>query len=381
MIKDLFVKSVLYLIRAIEIITFRKPVWLVYERGNDANDNGLWMFRYLQKYHPEIDSRYVITKDSPDRRKLKEYKKKLLELPSWELFFLLFKSRYLLTAHFGEYSEFLNGSQKLENLIHKILKNKKIVRLQHGISMNESSFLFSYHKTDLFICGAKPEYEYISQTHYFPSNIVKYTGLARFDGLYNINPDKNVILIMPTWRRWIKDEREFLESNYFNKFSHLLQDKDLQEALHIYGLKIVFNLHPCFRQYIKSFANLDLPDSISVVDSINIDIQELLKKASMLVTDYSSVAFDMVYMGKPICYYQFDEQEFRDKHFKEGYYSYREGLGPWIDNEKDLIECIVSYAKKNFEIQDLYKTRIANFFPIRDQKNCERIFNEIINLH
>ena len=39
----------------------------------------------------------------------------------------------------------------------------------------------------------------------------------------------------------------------------------------------------------------------------------------MLITDYSSVYFDIAYMRKPIIFYQFDEEEFRRKHYQRGY--------------------------------------------------------------
>ena len=46
--------------------TRHRPVWLVGERPETAQDTGVALFEYLREAHPEIDARYVITRDSPD---------------------------------------------------------------------------------------------------------------------------------------------------------------------------------------------------------------------------------------------------------------------------------------------------------------------------
>ena len=46
--------------------TRHRPVWLVGERPETAQDTGVALFEHLREAHPEIDARYVITRDSPD---------------------------------------------------------------------------------------------------------------------------------------------------------------------------------------------------------------------------------------------------------------------------------------------------------------------------
>ena len=38
----------------------------------------------------------------------------------------------------------------------------------------------------------------------YKRDVLKYTGFARFDGLYNYNV-KNQILVMPTWRKYLHE--------------------------------------------------------------------------------------------------------------------------------------------------------------------------------
>ena len=37
-----------------------RNLWLISERGNDAGDNGYWLYRYLKENHTEINCAYVI---------------------------------------------------------------------------------------------------------------------------------------------------------------------------------------------------------------------------------------------------------------------------------------------------------------------------------
>lgn len=358
-----------------------RPIWLFVERGDDACDNGLWMFSYMQNVHPEIDSRYVITANSSGRKNLLGYENSIVTLPSLTFYYCLLRSRCLLSAHFMNCMSFVKLPKPIFNFIYRIVISKKIVRLQHGITHQDMDWFFrQYYRTDLFICGAKREREFIIEKGYFPADIVKYTGLARFDGLHDININEGEILLMPTWRHWIKEEKQFAESQYFQTFKDLLLNRQLHKVLDNNKLTINFCIHPCFRNYNHLFQEISLPRNIKIMDTNNINIQELLKQSAMLITDYSSVAFDFAYMEKPICYFQFDEKEYRKNDFGKGYYDHKQGFGLWSEDVDGLINCIEKYAKNNMSIFEEHRKRIEEFFTIRDNKNCKRIYEETIRI-
>ena len=60
---------------------------------------------------------------------------------------------------------------------------------------------------------------------------------------------------------------------------------------------------------------------IKIASTEEYDVQTVLKESAYLITDYSSISFDFAYMKKPLCYFQFDYAEFREKHYPEGYFS------------------------------------------------------------
>lgn len=68
---------------------------------------------------------------------------------------------------------------KLQNL-----SKKKVIFLQHGIIKDYlPNLIYPNIKLYLFVCGAKPEYEYINKCFNHPSGVVQYTGFARYDSL------------------------------------------------------------------------------------------------------------------------------------------------------------------------------------------------------
>ena len=102
-------------------------------------------------------------------------------------------------------------------------------------------------------------------------------------------------------------------------------------------------------------------------------IQELLKSTAVMITDYSSVFMDMVYMKKPVLHYQFDEEKFRRGQYAEGYFSYRDGFGPVCTEQEELVDALRGfYGEDGFRMREPYLSRVERFFPCYDTDNCRR---------
>ena len=86
-------------------------------------------------------------------------------------------------------------------------------------------------------------------------------------------------------------------------------------------------------------------------------------------------------MKKPEIFFQFDEQEYRSQHYEKGYFDYRkDGYGPVFTNPKEVAKYIEQLLGNDCEMEERYRSRVDSFFAFRDQKNCERNFNAIMNL-
>lgn len=351
-------------------------IWIISERGNEARDNGLYLFKYIKNYHPEISCYYVISSNSKDYFKLKSYKEYLINKGSIKHYLLLHKASKLISTHV--YGATPDGSRfkKLKKTFN-ILKRKKIVFLQHGIIKAIIPMLFYENlKLDLFVSGAKIEYDFIKKYYHYPDGIVKYTGLPRYDGL-NTFSTKRQILFMPTWRKYLNGDN-FLKSEYYKKVLALLSSQKLKSILDTNSYKLVFFPHLGIQPFLNEFESKNKSNNIVVAD-LNYDVQMLLKESEILITDYSSVFFDFAYMKKPILCYQFDADTYYSNHYSKGEYD-GELFGLVAYNEKDLLEELEKIIDNGSRMEEKYKANVDLVFPIRDQNNCKRVFEAIKQL-
>jgi CDP-glycerol glycerophosphotransferase (TagB/SpsB family) len=163
------------------------------------------------------------------------------------------------------------------------------------------------------------------------------------------------------------------------RWNRFLSNKRLIELLEKENIDLIFYPHYEMQPYLKYFHAGSA--KIKIASFANYDVQTLLKESALLITDYSSVFFDFAYMQKSCIYYQFDMEDFQKKHYKQGYFNYREmGFGPVVVTEEDLIKCVVDQLENWFIIDNKYRERCECFFPLRDKDNCSRIFQEIEKL-
>ena len=353
----------------------KKHVWLICERGTDARDNGYHMFRYLREKHPEVNAWYIITRDSQDMGKVAPLGNVVVggSLRHWMLFITADK---ILTAFENHYSP--SKSYKFTQFI-KRKNHQALVFLQHGVIAND---LPLYHRErsgfDLFICGAKPEYDFVSSHFHYTNGEVRYTGLARFDALHHASV-KRQLLIMPTYRKWFRGQTkdEVAHSQYVRLWQAVLDSPWLAAAAEKYDYQVIFFPHQLMQQYIGLFHTSN--ERITIADFCRYDVQPLLKDSAVLITDYSSVHFDFAYMRKPVVYYQFDEQEMFEKHCARGYFDYPTmGFGDVVATEDQLRNSIEACLANDCQLTPAHENRIGAFFPLHDRRNCERIYNEVV---
>ena len=85
-------------------------------------------------------------------------------------------------------------------------------------------------------------------------------------------------------------------------------------------------------------------------------------------------------MKKPLIYYQFDQQEYYTGHYlKSNFEMENDGLGMVITCEEDLVNAIEHYMATNFVMEEKYTKRVDRLFTFYDNKNCERIYNAILD--
>ena len=351
---------------------FHKKIWIITERESEARDNGYVFFKYIRTNHPEINCYYAIKKGVSDYYKISELGN-IIEFGSLKHSWYFCGAKYIVSTTIQAFCP----NYFLTMLRRKIRLPGKYIYLKHGIIKDNLIQLYrNKTKFNLFICGAKPEYDYVKQNFNYRKKEVVYTGLARFDNYHNLPCSKNnKLLVMPTWRRSALNDN-FTNSDYYFRWSSFLTNKKLIEILNDYKIELYFYPHPMFQKFSKHFYSNS--KRIIICNYEKYDLQGLIQQSDCLITDYSSIAFDFAYMKKPILYYQYDADAFYKEHYIKGYFDYEKGgFGHICLNEGDLINQLSELCKREFKNDQLFLKRIELFYSIYDNKNCERIFKSI----
>ena len=362
----------------------RKNIILIYEKGcQSAHDNGYHLFKYCMKHKAErrlgAKIYYIIDPKSPEYKNVAKYKDNLIEYMSMKHLVYLIASKLLVSSEGRNDCYILNSNN---SVIARFLCEKKFAFLQRGV-MGLKNVNKQYKKNrgdhpDLFIASSRAEKKIITENLGFDDNEVCVTGLARWDDLNDTSHKYNEILIVPTFRDWLcqKSENDFKESEFFKKYSELLNSPKLHSILEEYDLTLNFSLHPVFSRYKNLFtSDCKRVNIIKAGDGFN----DYVMRAKLLVTDYSSLCYDMLYMHKPVLFYQFD------------YERYMEKTGAYIDMEKnlpgersftinDLLSDIEKSAKSDFKLSYEYKLKREMSFTYFDKSNSSRIVQELRRL-
>ncbi|KEK25453.1 glycosyltransferase [Bacillus gaemokensis] len=351
----------------------RKNIWLIGERQDTAQDNSYHLFTYIRKEHPEIPVYYVIDKGCNDYKNIKNLGNSIQ--------FGSFKhTLYLLICNktINSYSETANMYTDAYRHILKYYpewqQNKKIF-IQHGvIGVSRVNHVLNKNRMgySLFVVSSQFEKDHIVKEFGYTEDEVVVTGLARWDALQDESKG-NEILLMPTWRSWIKMKEQLKESQYWQTYMSLLQSKELHRILEEKNITLTF-----FPHYQTQKLGAEMPvfhERIKIVKQGEETVQSLLKRHRLLITDYSTVSFDFAYMNKPVIFYQFDYDEFYSRHYNEGPIDHKTGLfGERIEREED-----VHYLLNKFEnlLKNSNLDRVDRYVVKLKKSHCQTLFKRI----
>lgn len=382
-IKHLIIRLIILFTRPF----YSKNIWIISDRINMANDNGEHLFRYLcDKKTKKVKPYFAISKNSQDYKRMKQYGK-VIDTNSFKYKLLFVHSKYIVSSHAEDYIANIFG--KSNKYFYDLTKFKYIF-LQHGITQNDlSPWLNPNNKhIDMIVSAAKIEYESLLKYGY-EKDVIKLTGFARYDNLLKDSKAKKQILIQPTWRRALASEidrktgkrlynDQFKNSDFFEFYNGLVNNNELIEFLKQKEYKIKLCLHPNLLEQIQDFK----ANEVLEIERGAINYQQEFKDAALLITDYSSVFFDVAYLKKPVIYTQFDEDEFYNGQiYDKGYFDYRKnGFGPICKDIASTVKQIKEVINNDCKMDKEYLNRVKNFYYKTDNKNCERIYNEIIKI-
>ncbi|PAE38146.1 hypothetical protein CHI06_18790 [Bacillus sp. 7884-1] len=357
----------------------RKNIWLGFEKFSDsAQDNGYYFFRYCYQNAKKNNFFYVIKKESPDFANVQSMNDKVIHYMSFTYMVYMFAAKLLISSESKGHAYDIRIQK---GRLKKALDRKRQVFLQHGvIGLKRVDNVFkkaSKNAVDLFVVSSEHEKEIIKNNFGYKEREIIITGLSRWDVLKDKSTGQSTILLMPTWRSWMDDlpEDKFIRTEYYKQYVSLLNSYDLEKLLEQYDIYLNFFIHPKFKQYIDQFTSTN--KRITIYQFGEAQVNELLMKSSLLITDYSSVAWDMYYQKKPIIFYQFDLEDYIK--YQGSYIDMEKNLfGDQARNVETLIDLIKKYAEQRFKEEEKYAVMRKHYLTYTDHHNSSRIYQEII---
>ena len=361
-----------------------KGIYLVYEKFcMMAQDNGYYFFKYCMENNMEEKLGrkiyYVIDKNSPDIEKLLPYKKNVVYFMSVKYIVYLLASKLLISTDTRNHAYAWRSNN---SIMTQYLGSKKLVFLQHGVTaLKKVDFLYGKGASgacNLFVVTSDFEKDIVMKNFGYTEQEVAVTGFTRWDVLEDKSEGKTrEILLMPTWRNWLEEVGDdvFKQSDYYQNYMKFLTSDRLTKILEENDLTLNFYLHPKFRDYISEF-KIDAK-RIRLIPFGQEPLNELMMKCRLLITDYSSVCWDVYYQGKPVIFYQFDIDTYYELH--GSYLDMRKDLfGPQTEELDVVFEELEKAIKADFKLEPKYEEMRHSYYKYIDDKNSQRLCEALV---
>ena len=360
----------------------KKHICLVSEKfASMAQDNGYYFFKHCMYENEEayLNKKiyYIIAKDSPDHYKVDPYKKNVINFMSIR-HMIYTQAADLIVSSDSRYHTY--AMQCRHSIFNRYLRRKKFVFLQHGVIALKKVDNF-YGKgmrggCDLFVVSTNAEKQtIIDYFGYEPDEVIN-TGLPRWDVLKDHSQGTREIMIMPTWRNWLDSvpDKDFEESEYFKHYMGLLNSSRFSQILEKYDLQVNFYLHAKFQEYSENFNAVN--KRIHLISFGEVAVNEMLMRCRMLITDYSSVSWDILYQDKPVLFYQFDLDKYNEAH---GSYldMHTELFGDRAETESQLLDRLEECIQNDFKMKPEYEAKRNEYLQFKDNQHSRHICEEI----
>ena len=347
--------------------------------GNFFADNPKYLYLYANKIKDK--NKFVwITRSKEVFKKLKGKKLPVLYMNSLKTFWSILRAEKLIISNTSEDVSY-----------YKLLPGRfKFIEVWHGSPIKELPFpskgITMKGKINGFMLRKEyANYEFVLHTcertkdqleNCFVTKNVNILGYPRNDYLFkptnferlpNTNKYKKILFYLPTYRDKKPSKPPFTKKGLedLNKF--------LKEKKYLLIVK-------------KHFAEKNLEiikeEYSNIIDvSYITDCQEILSRIDILIADYSSATFDFSLLNKPIIFYPYDYNEYRQKSRKIIIDYFNELPGPFACTEKDLIKLIKNVEEwfKDKDYKKKYKKFVDKFNKFQDANSSKRVYEEIIN--
>lgn len=351
-----------------------KRKWIVFESmwGSKFSCNPRYLYEYIDKYHPDYKCIWVlkdectpITGNGIRVRRL-----------SFKYLYYMARAKY-----------FVNNVNFHDAFIKR--KNQVEVQTMHGTPLktigldvpgdfptkkSEQKYIKKCKRWDYLIVQSKFVADLAPSAFHFDKTIME-TGYPRTDILYQSNnepemnrikkqlglpTDKKVIMYAPTWR--VK-----------NRFELMLDLEKMKERFSDDYI-LLLRLHHFSAKGWSGAAQDGFVYDLTNYQSI----EDLYIITDILITDYSSVMFDYAVLNRPMIFFTYDLDEYRDKLRGFNIDIEKEAPGPLLFTSDEVLNAIEHLDEAMDEARDRIDAFHKHYIEYECGNSSEKVFKMML---
>lgn len=362
-----------------------KENWIIFEsfQGKGYSDNPKYIYEYMQQ--SKMNYKFIWSLEETTKI---PYNPKQVKRLSLSYYYYLARSKYwVINSRLPNYIDKGTNSIYLQTWHGTPLK--RLAGDMDDVHMpgtNAATYKRNFYnetqKWDYLISPNNYSTKIFKSAFWFDKNMLN-IGYPRNDLLYNkdneidikniktkmnLPTDKKVILYAPTWR----DDEFYAKGQY--KFNLKLDLEQLQKKLGDEYI-VILRMHYFIASKMDISAYKDFAYDMSHYN----DIGELYLISDLLITDYSSVFFDYANLKRPILFFTYDIEKYRNT--LRGFYidMEKEVPGPLVKTTDEIINTIKNIDNLNDQYRERYETFYNRFCEWDDGKAAERAVYHLMN--
>ena len=359
----------------------KKGLWIFGSwQGRNYSDNSKYMYEYIVNNHPEVNAVWI-TRNEKIASKLNAEGK---------IAYMRFSVRGIVACLRAEMAFETEGNQDIS----PFLNNNKTITIQlwHGFPIKALKWKKENGKRKMTPAKKMNKYHWISCSPQYttimseilgilPERFVS-TGFPRNDTFVNRKenvdilrvfsqyPGKKFVIYMPTHRNFgSKGLIEFINMETFLELDRLLGKNNL---IMIY--KPHFHEIKKFLKFENQFRNI-----IFAKDAMWNDVYSYLHMFDLLISDYSSVLVDFICADKPVIYFPYDIEEYKENDAGLNDFYWTKPVGPMCFSWENVVDTASSLLSEDYWKSNRRK-HLSFYQTFNDGQNCERVYQYAFSL-
>lgn len=354
-------------------------------------DNSKYLYEYVLGHCPEIQAVWL-TLDKTVFEQLIEEGKPVMMMRTHACRKLVSRAAIGVTDHYrmSDYDAFsgLNDNLKIVQLWHgvglksmqAIVDSSTIPGLKYDYPESKwAHWRHGYYREEferyfMLLCPGNERVEKYADVLHIPREVCFFSGHPRNISLHMTQslPYENKVIYAPTFRMNAKLERQLISK--LRAASEMIQ-----AAMERVDGEFIIRLHPhTWRNYKGILEFLERKYNRISIDRDK-DIYQTLTNYAVMITDYSSIAYDFILLDRPVVFFAFDYEDYqeRDMGFGEDYDEYSPGTK--TETWEETIAAVEEYLADP-EKDGAWRRRVRDEFydmPVNDENNSQRIAEEI----